>query len=132
MSFLIDTDTCSAHIKGDRRVVNRFLQYGGRLFISMITMAELYVWASRTKAPPHRQQDVKDLLTHCTLLELSHDVARKYGEVQARLMDRGLPAPQMDLLIAATALTHGLVLITHNMNHYSNVSGLTIDDWLVP
>lgn len=31
MSFLLDTDTCSAYLKGDRRVQQRFLQYGGRL-----------------------------------------------------------------------------------------------------
>ena len=42
MSFLVDTDTCSAHIKGNVRFTNRFLQYSGNLRISVITLGELY------------------------------------------------------------------------------------------
>ena len=33
MSFLVDTDICSAYLKGDRRVWDRFLQYGGGLHV---------------------------------------------------------------------------------------------------
>jgi predicted nucleic acid-binding protein len=42
MSFLLDTDTCSAFLKGNRNVQNRFLQYGGQLHISIITVGELF------------------------------------------------------------------------------------------
>jgi predicted nucleic acid-binding protein len=38
----------------------------------------------------------------------------------------------MDLLIASTALIHGLTLVTHNLAHFVNVPGLTIVDWLAP
>jgi predicted nucleic acid-binding protein len=42
MSFLLDTDTCSAYLKGSRNVQNRFLQYGGQLNVSTITVDELF------------------------------------------------------------------------------------------
>ena len=34
--------------------------------------------------------------------------------------------------IASTALTHRLVLVTHNVADYANVPGLTVVDWLIP
>ena len=48
MSLLLDTDTCSAYLKGDHRVGNRFMQYGGRLHISAVTAAELFTCKSPT------------------------------------------------------------------------------------
>jgi len=39
MSFVVDTDTCSAYIKGHPLVSNRFLQYGGGLYLSIVTLA---------------------------------------------------------------------------------------------
>jgi tRNA(fMet)-specific endonuclease VapC len=73
-----------------------------------------------------------DLLRDVGFLEVDLDVARKYGEVYAHLLDQGLPMPQMDLLIAATALVHNLTLVTHNVADFANVPGLTVVDWTVP
>jgi len=50
MSFLLDTDICSAHLKQKGAVSNRLLQYTGGLHISTITLGELYVWAMRDGA----------------------------------------------------------------------------------
>ena len=132
MSFLLDTDTCSAYIKGDRRVLNRFVQHSGGLHVPTVTVAELYVWARRRRAAARRLQEVQDLLRQTVVFDVTLPVAEKYGEVQAGLMDAGTPAPQMDLLIAVTALVHGLTLVTHNTRHYTNVPGLSLADWLTP
>ena len=132
MSFVVDTDICSAFVRGDRLVSARFLQYTGSLSVSAITMGELLVWALRAKAPPQRLSDVFHLLQHASLLEVTLDVARVYGDVQAHLMDTGMRAPQMDMMIAATALLHGFTLVTHNSRHYANVPGLAMTDWLIP
>jgi predicted nucleic acid-binding protein len=45
LSFLLDTDICSAYLKGNHSVGNRVLQYGGRLYVSALTAGELYTWA---------------------------------------------------------------------------------------
>ena len=45
MSFLLDTDTCSVYLKGDPHLFNRFLQHGGALHVSTVTVGELYTWA---------------------------------------------------------------------------------------
>lgn len=131
MSFLVDTDTCSAYLKGNARVTSRFLQYTGGLHISTVTLGELFTWALRAKAPTQRLTDLTDLVKDVIILEVSADVARKFGEVRAALLDSGKPAPKMDLLNAATALVHNLTLVTHNTADYANVPVLRLDDWLV-
>ena len=64
--------------------------------------------------------------------DICPDVGRKFGEVRAGLLDRGLPPPDMDLMNAATALVHDLTLVTHNTQDYANVPGLRLADWLAP
>jgi tRNA(fMet)-specific endonuclease VapC len=56
MSFLIDSDICSAYLRGDGKVQNRFLQHTGGLFVSAITVAELYTWVYRVAQPSKRME----------------------------------------------------------------------------
>src|ERR1700687_3659887 len=83
LSFLLDTDICSAHMKNVGRVNNRFAQHGGGLYISTVTLGELYVWGLRAKASPKRMQSLLDLLKDVQVLLVDEAVARKFGEVRA-------------------------------------------------
>jgi tRNA(fMet)-specific endonuclease VapC len=132
MSFLIDTDICSAYLKHDPTVVSRVMLHFGGLEVSAITVGELMTWAMRSKAPATRRQGVRDLLQAVTILDVTLPVAEKFGELRAALMDQGLRVEEMDLLIAATALVHNAPLVTHNVQDFSNIPGLTVVDWLVP
>jgi tRNA(fMet)-specific endonuclease VapC len=58
---------------------------------------------------------------------MTQDVARKFGEVRAALLDQGLPPPALDLVIAATALVHNFTLVTHNTLDFGNIPGLRLD-----
>jgi predicted nucleic acid-binding protein len=106
MSFLIDTDTCSAHLKQRGIVSDRFLQYTGGLHVSAISLSELYAWVLRANAAPARLQSLREMLNDMTVLDVTAQVAEKYGELQAQFLDAGTPAPGMDLMIAATAPVH--------------------------
>jgi tRNA(fMet)-specific endonuclease VapC len=132
VSFLVDTDICSAYMKGDRHVWQRFMQYGGRLHVSSITVGELFTWTFRAQSSPKRLQALLDLLNDMTVFDVTTDVSRKFGELRAALLDAGQGTPDMDLLIAATALVHNLTLVTHNVQDFANLPGLNNDDWLKP
>lgn len=130
MSFLIDTDICSAHLKGVGAVTGRFLQYTGRLHVSVVTAGELYTWAFRSAAAARRLTSLQDLLGSLVVLDTDPAIAERFGRLRATLLDTGRPAPPMDLWIAATAIEHGLTLVTHNTDDFAAVPGLSSTDWM--
>jgi tRNA(fMet)-specific endonuclease VapC len=132
VSFLVDTDICSAYMKGDHHVWQRFMQYRGQLHVSAVTVGDLFTWALRAKASPKRLPTLLDLLNDLTVLDVTTDVGRTFGALRAVLFDAGQATPDMDLLIAATALVHNLTLVTHNVHDFAHLPGLTVQDWLGP
>ena len=132
MSFLIDTDVCSAYLRGPGPLFHRFMQYSGRLNVSAVTLAELYTWTLRRNSSPRFQAVLNALLNDVQVLEVDHAIARRFGEVRAQLLDQGQSAPPMDMLIAATALVHNLIVVTHNIADFNHVPGLQVVDWLTP
>jgi tRNA(fMet)-specific endonuclease VapC len=130
VNFLLDTNICSAYLKGDGRVFNRFIQHAGGLAVSAVVVAELYSWVFRAKTRPDRLQGLESLLSELHFLSVDLQVARKFGEVRALLLDQGQPTPEIDLLIASTALAYDLTMITHNVSDFARIPGLKLDDWI--
>jgi tRNA(fMet)-specific endonuclease VapC len=100
------------------------------LAVSAIVVAELYSWVFRAKTNPDRLHGLTGILSELHLLPVDHNVARKFGEIRAALLDQGRPTPEIDLLIASTALVHDLTLVTHNVQDFAHLPGLRIEDWL--
>ena len=62
MSFLLDTNICSAHMRRPGGLAHRFFQYGGRLNIPSIVLGELYAGAYMMGNPTSLLVLVADLL----------------------------------------------------------------------
>lgn len=132
MSFLLDTDICSAHMRRAGNLAHRFIQYGGRLYLSTVTLAELYSGAHAVANPQPLIDGITELVVDVQVLDFDTPCASRFGEVRGALLQRGLSVPTTDLMIAATALVHNLTLVTHNTADYRHVPQLMLDDWLVP
>ncbi len=57
-------------------------------------------------------------------------ISYTYAEIRALLEKSGNSIGANDLLIAATALNKNATLVTHNINEFSRVPGLNIEDWV--
>ena len=133
MNFLLDTDTCSAHLKRPAGLAHRFVQHSGGLAIATVVLAELYTWAhKRTNPSPVIQWIEADLLPNVAVLDFDTDCAKEFGTLRGQLLQKGISVSRMDLMIAAVALVHNLTLVTHNTADYQHVPGLRLDDWLTP
>ena len=103
MTFLLDTDICSVHLKDERRLFSRFLQYAGNMYTSRIVVAELYAWAYRSPVFERRMNTIEQLLEFIQVLEFDDACARRFGLLRVQLDQSGTPISPMDLLIAAVA-----------------------------
>jgi tRNA(fMet)-specific endonuclease VapC len=131
MSYLLDTDTCSAHLKRPAGLIHRFVQYSGRLYISTIVLGELYTWAFQRQNPlPVIERIERDLLPDVGLLDFDSDCAKEFGRVRGQLLQAGITVSRVDLMIGCVALVHDLTLATHNTRDYEHIPGLRLVDWL--
>jgi predicted nucleic acid-binding protein len=130
MSYLIDTDIVSAHLKYAGKLTSRFLQYSGRLHLSVLTLGELMSWTLRKNSAPKYQEELVYFLADVQLLDVTPEIAQIFGSLRAQLMDQGIVVSSIDMLIAATALYHDFTLVTHNVRHFEKIPGLNIVDWL--
>lgn len=48
---------------------------------------------------------------------------------RARLESIGKPLDDFDLLIGATAIAHGMTLVTNNTRHFQRLKGIKLEDW---
>lgn len=51
--------------------------------------------------------------------------------MRKKLEAQGIPIGSHDMLIAAIALAYDLIVVTHNIKHFSRVEGLKVEDWEV-
>jgi tRNA(fMet)-specific endonuclease VapC len=131
MSFLLDTDTCSAHLKRPSGLMHRFVQHSGGMYIPTIVLGELYAWAYHRQDPtPVILRIERDLLSDVSLLDFDADCANEFGKLRAALRQYGISVSRADLMIAAVALVHNLTLVTHNTSDYRDIVGLRLEDWL--
>jgi tRNA(fMet)-specific endonuclease VapC len=132
MNFLLDTDTCSAHMRRPARLAHRFIQYAAQLAISSVTLAELYAGAYKHSQTGRLLALIADLVHEVRIVDFDAACAEKFGQVRGALLRQGIAVPTTDLMIASAALVHNLTLVTHNTADYQHIPGLRLDDWLTP
>jgi tRNA(fMet)-specific endonuclease VapC len=97
------------------------------LGISYITLAELYegVYLSSDRQASERQLEA--LLFGLDFVHLDPETAAIFGRERARLRRSGNIIPDLDILIASSALRHHVTLLTNNRRAFERFEGLTIE-----
>jgi len=127
--FMLDTDISSYIIK--RRPVTlleRFEKHAETLSVSVMTAAELRFGAEKA-GRPKLVELVEAYLDRLAILDWTNDVSGHYARIRSELERSGKPIGNMDLLIAAHAVSQHMTLVTNNLKHFSNVYGLKVEVW---
>ena len=61
---------------------------------------------------------------------LDHAAGALFGRIKAELKQLGKSINDSDLFIAATAISHDLVLVTNNLRHFERIPFLRIENWV--
>ena len=125
MKFLIDTDWIIHYLNGKQNSIEKLngLRPDG-LALSMISFCEIYEGIFGSREAQRHETGFKEFLTGLTVVELTEDVCKKFGELRNELRRKGELIADFDLLIASTALVNNLVLLTENVKHYQRIKGL--------
>jgi predicted nucleic acid-binding protein len=109
-----------------RHLVARHLSDG--IVISIITYTELLDGILGSRDVVEGEEQLREFLTSISVLGISRPVARRAAVIRRELRRSGRQVGHrlLDLFIAATALHHGLTLVTRNTRDYADVAGLAM------
>jgi tRNA(fMet)-specific endonuclease VapC len=133
MSFLLDTNTCIYYLNQSHPGVVRRLAAAGpeEVAVSSLTVAELYFGAARSARPEANRGVLAAFLRELRSIPFDDRCGERFGAIRAERLATGRPVPDFDLAIAATALAHGLTLVSADRRHLSALPGLVVEDWTV-
>ncbi len=127
-TFLIDLGRRKGAIRERAREKLRELaERGERLSTTRFNVAELHVGIFRADDAERERKAVEAVLSGLAILDFDRDSAAVFGRMTAHLQRLGRPAGDMDVLIAATVLVAGEILITRNPVHFDDIPGLTVE-----
>ena len=130
MHYLIDTNIIIYRLKNLGNVNANFLKNkDNHMSLSVISYGELVFGAKKSKAVEKNMETVNAIKSIFPLLEITSEIMNIFGEVKAYTQKIGKTIDDMDLLIAATAITNNFTLVTHNMKHFENIPNLKVEDW---
>jgi tRNA(fMet)-specific endonuclease VapC len=126
--YLVDTDWAIDYLDGSPPIVSRLtaLRPAG-LAVSVITVAELLDGAYSSRDPTEEEAGIVDFLRGVEMLLVTEATGRIFAQQRSKLRKQGRAVGDLDLLIAATCLEHGLTLLTNNRRHFEMVDGLSIE-----
>jgi tRNA(fMet)-specific endonuclease VapC len=96
--------------------------------ISVITVSELLHGVRRATGArrARRSAFVEHLLAGLRAIPITEPVARVHAEIWAQVAEDGDVIGAHDLWIAATAIAHGLAVVTRNRGDFQRVPGLRV------
>jgi predicted nucleic acid-binding protein len=133
LPYLFDTDAVSEILK--RKPRKKYIDWLATIpreeqFTSAVVVGELYkgAFTCRIDSEMNRIIDYIEnrMLPVISVIQYDVKISRVYGQITAHLMAKGRLIEDADLQIGATALFHGLDLVTGNTKHFERVPGLRI------
>ena len=124
-AYICDTNIISELMRiSPNPLVYTWFYQQENLFLSAITVEEIYFGLTARGATTKRQWFEQFVTTHIGILPITKEIAQRCGVLRGQLRTRGINKAQADLLIAATALEHSMTLVTRNIKDFisTNVS----------
>ncbi len=130
-TFLIDLGRrgASSRRARARRKLARLVEEDERLATTRFNVAELYVGVFRVRDSVREEKAVRAVLDGLEILEFTEAAARIFGRITAQQQKVGRPGGDMDVLIAAVALTAKQAVVTRNPSHFRNIPGLAVESY---
>ena len=131
MKYLLDTNICIRYINGRAPHIREHMRLiaDTDIAVSTITLGEMFTGSYKSRHPQQSRARQDAFFIRFTILPFDQTSADVFGNLRSHLELTGTPIGPYDMQIAAVALAHGLILVTHNLKEFNRVPGLAIEDW---
>ena len=132
MLHMLDTDISSYLIKSrSPQIIARLSEISPSMIcLSVITRAELLYGLKRLPADHLLHLAVRQFLKIVRILPWDQDAADFYADIRHQLVSSGQTIGEMDMMIAAHAISAGAVLVTNNTRHFNRIAApLRVINW---
>jgi predicted nucleic acid-binding protein len=138
VKWLLDTNVVSEGVRErpSRSVVGWLASRPREDFaISIVTLAELHDGALSIDDDKRRKRVAEWIegeiakLFHDSILHLTKEILVDWLQLARKLRMKGHTRDASDLLIAATARVHNLILVTRNVRHFAGAGVVVYDPW---
>ena len=114
--YLLDTTTIIDHLRGNKKI-NSYLeeigQRGDIVGCCCINVAETY-----TGMKEKEREKTDKFIENLYYFKVTKEIAKLAGELRQKYFKKGKTLATTDVIIAAAAITYGLILVTKNVKHY--------------
>ncbi len=130
--YLLDTNIASRFISHNELIVERAAaagKRGNRIGIAIPVLAELFAGIEASRKKDENRAKLKRALRRLVVWPFDRAAAEEYGRVFAALRRIGQPMQQIDIRIAAIALSLGNCTVVSGDSDLKAVPGLQVEDW---
>jgi tRNA(fMet)-specific endonuclease VapC len=131
MRYMLDTNICIYIIKKRPvSVINRLQRMKiSNICISSITLSELEYGVEKSERREQNKIALAEFMAPIDVVAYDDLAAARYGKLRASLEKEGQTLGSLDMLIAAHALSLGLIIATNNEREFKRVPGLKVVNW---
>jgi tRNA(fMet)-specific endonuclease VapC len=131
MKLVLDTNIYSDYAEGIPTVVDFLATHGEDIFLPSIVLGELsygFMKGSRQALNERKLQEFIQKL-QIEIIDVNHNVARKYGIICLSLIKKGQKIPINDVWIAACCMETGGTLVTRDLSfrHVDQIEAMVIN-----
>lgn len=119
--IILDTSAYAAFLRGNPEIT-RAVQEADEIFLNPVVLGELIAGFIMGKSEKKNRAILKDFLSspRAKVVEIDEETSERYAAILGYLRTKGTPIPTNDLWIAASAMQHGLKILTTD-KHYLEV-----------
>jgi tRNA(fMet)-specific endonuclease VapC len=129
---MLDTDIASYIIKEHTPAIQARMAaiLPSELCVSAVTRAELLYGLKRLPADHRLHLVVRQFLKIIRVVPWDAEAAGFYADIRHQLVTSGQQIGELDMMIAAHAISLGAVLVTNNTRHYGRINApLILENW---
>lgn len=129
--YLLDTNILSHLVRHPQGMVRaRLVKVGPETVATSIVVACELRFGANKGGSARLSRNVEAVLSALPILPMEQGVDHACAKIRLALEESGQLIGPNDLLIAAHALTLGLVVVTANLDEFRRVPGLVVENWL--